>query len=153
MVAGSPWVFASAAFYEALLNELYTDLLTLDVSDHEWHSSDGYSRALYLGPGQGGNKHLECWIDLGAAVQIDRSMITQDCALVVTYRYNADDDGLSQARMQASVRQLVEYLLRFSHVPSGTRCSGVKRTSSPEVIGEGWLRVTVEFTLLLPRGR
>jgi hypothetical protein len=151
VVAGN--FYAPASYFQDLLDTMYSDLASLDVTDHQWSDSDGYTRALYLGTSQGGNTHLECWIDLGAMVAIERSMVEQEAALVITYRYNADNDGLSQARMHASLRQLVEMLLRWHHPPSGARCTGVRRTSPPEVIGEGWLRVTIDFNLSIPRGR
>ncbi len=142
-------LLAGTVYYKALLEGLYSDLGALDTSDYAWDTSDRWTQARYLSPQDGGTRHLETWIDLGAATDIGRSMIAHEASLTFACRYKPDDDSTSQGRMHAAARHAVDFLLAWSH-PSGARARPTRYAI--EGISVDWLAVTVTFTLLLPRG-
>jgi len=131
-----------AAYYAGILESLYTALSALDTTDYRWGECDRWSQS----PTPELTDHLQCWISLGTVSVFGRSKIEHESSIAWTCRYVPDDDSLSQARLHASLRDVMELLASWSH--GGARAVPV---SSALTEGPDLLQVTLRFTLVLPR--
>jgi hypothetical protein len=138
---------SGADFYQALLESLWTGLEALPTEDFQWDASDRFTQARYLDPTRGGSRHLESWLTLGTA-NITPPHIVQDAELLIVHRYSPDDDSLSQARMHAAARAVVNWLQTWSG-PGPVRARAVSYV--PEALSAQWLATRITFELRLPR--
>lgn len=142
-------MIGSTQNYRVLLEGLHDAVAAIDTSDFQWHSSDRFTQARFLVPQDGGQRHLETWIDLGGIVQVQRHMEVHEARLEFIARFNPDDDSLSQARIHAAARAVRDLLAGWSHplgarsIPAGMEIEGI----SPE-----WVSVRLPFLLHIPRG-
>ena len=140
-------VSGDATYYQRLLEALYSGLEGRDVTGYAWDASDGWTRSRTPPDWRA---HLECWIDLGGRVVFGAPSYTHECRLVFGARYHADSDSLSQARLQAAIRDAAEYLLTRP-LPDGARVQTLTDALVEGVYEGGWVTCTVSFDLYLQR--
>jgi hypothetical protein len=141
-----PLDIARDTYMVRVLDALYGAVLGLDVQGYRWVDSDGWSRARV--PLEW-TAHLEAWVDLGTSGSLTRTHWVHQCALVYGCRYVADDDGLSQARVHASIRAATLALLRTPIVDGRVTATGTWELTQDD---PGWVTVAIPFTLHLPTG-
>jgi len=137
----------TAAYFARLLEALYDGLEQRDVTSYQWADSDGWTQSRTPTDWR---SHLECWIDIGGAVVVQRPSYEHECRLVVGMRYYPDDDSLSQARIHAATRDAIEYLLT-ARLPGCARVMAVTTATIEGVYEGGWVEVSINFRLYLPR--
>tara|TARA_Y100000034_G_scaffold130314_1_gene188395 strand:+ start:602 stop:1027 length:426 start_codon:yes stop_codon:yes gene_type:complete len=134
--------------YLAALDSLYAAITGLDVSGYRLHASDKWTRARRIVAADGGTDHLEAWIGLGGITAIHRDKMVHEAVASFLFRYRPDDDGHSQASLQAAQADMVLLLTSWSG-PRGARSiptTCVVRPSSGE-----FLMVDVFFDFWNPR--
>ena len=135
-------------WYQALLADLYQAIEGLCVSGYAWDATDGWTRSVNpLFPAEPG-LHLEAWVNLGDP-RMDGSLVEHAASVVHAVRYQADDDGMSQGILHASIRDLAELLRTWARA-DGARSMWTGSTISSPSPGSGWLVVETSFTLTYP---
>lgn len=141
---------AGALLYQTLINELYTDIESLDTSAYQWDASDRYRRARFMDAHRSGTYHLETWVTLTDLTEIGRSKLVYQGTVITFHRFQPEQDTMSQGRMQAAARHIIDLLLRWNYPPAGART--VPTGHTVEALSEAWLAVTTRFTLTMERG-
>lgn len=134
-------------YWQRLLESLYSGLEARDTTAYQWATSDRWSQTRNH---EAPTEHLECKIDLGGRAEFTRSGITHACHLAFASRFLPDNDSVSQARMQAAMRDAAEYLLAVV-LPDGARVVTVSAMSIEGPYMGGWAVPVIEFSLLVPR--
>ena len=135
----------SAAYYQRVLESIYTTIEALDASSYSWGPSDGWTQARHsLAP----VAHLQTFVTLGDLIEWGRSQVRYECQVEVALRYTPDDDSRSQSNIHAAARALMD-LLQEWHMTSGERA--LPQTYSVGMAHDEWAVVTVTFHLLAPR--
>tara|TARA_R110002126_G_scaffold152052_1_gene299125 strand:+ start:18 stop:461 length:444 start_codon:yes stop_codon:yes gene_type:complete len=147
MVMRALSIAVTESFWTRLLEALYTGLEDRDATGYAWAPSDGWTQSRTP---EEWRAHLECWLDLGGVITLSEDAYLHECRLVFALRYHADDDSVSQARMQAAIRDACEYLLRVP-LPDSARVLGISQAAIEGVYEGGWVQVTIGFTLYVPR--
>ena len=133
--------------YAALLEALYSGIESLPTEDYQWSTSDRFEQARYIDADRGSSRHLEVWIDLGAAT-IGATSIDHNGSLTIVHRYSPDDDSLSQARIHAATRAVIDYLVTF-RAPG---CDRVRPASySIEALSAEWVQTTITHQTRIAR--
>lgn len=135
------------SFWRRLLEALYTGLEGRDTSGYAWLQSDRWTQSRDATRWTG---HLECWFDLGEIASVTSDAFVHAGTLAFAARYQADDDSMSQARMQAAVRDAYEYLKRVA-LPDGCRVAGVTGFSLNGPLSSGHVECQITFHLHVPR--
>jgi len=136
-----------AGYWRAVSEALYQGLEARDASGYAWDPSDGWRQsrtAMHWAA------HLECWIDLGGSVNITRDAYLHSASMRFALRFQADDDSISQARMQAAGHDACEYLMRVQ-LPHGCRVITVGGYTFTGPMPSGYIEAVVSFTIYVPR--
>lgn len=137
------------AEFQGLIDRLADAIEALPADPYTWGPGEVWHRATRIDAQHGSTSGLEFWIDLGRRVSYGPAHTVYSGMVATLHRYQPDLDGLSQARMHAATDALA-LLLRFWGDPvTGARTT--PQTATVDPVDPGWVGVTVEFDLLLPR--
>ena len=135
------------AYWVRLLETLYAGLEARDTSAYQYATSDRWGQTRNH---EAPTEHLECKIDLGGRADWTSSGITHACHLMFAARYLPDDDSVSQALLQAAMRDAAEYLIAVV-LPDGARVVTVASMTIEGPYQGGWAVPVIEFSLFVPR--
>lgn len=136
---------ADAAYYQRVLEGLYTHFEGLDTTGYEGSPSDAWTQGRYL-DGDGVPVHLACWFTIRGTEEIARHGIAYNAILTFLHRYNPSDDSLSQARVHATARHAIHALLGWR----GHGCRALPTEMDIEEMSAEWVAVHIAFRLSLP---
>lgn len=137
----------SQAYWTRLLEVLYSGLEQRDTTLYQYAPSDKWTQTRNH---ESPLEHLETRIDIGGRAEFTRAGITHSCHLMFASRFLPDDDSVSQARLQAAMRDAAEYLMGVS-LPDGARVVTVSAMTIEGPYQGGWAVPVIEFSLFVPR--
>lgn len=139
-------MLTTAAFWQALLESLYTGLLGLDTTGYRTQDSDAWTQRTDMRR-EWVPRHLAASFELVPVAEVKADHYAQAAKLSFTCRYRPTDDSESQAVMMAATCAAREWLLGWSHRDS--RVLTVSHT--PQARDEQNNVVVLDFVLFIHR--
>lgn len=134
------------AYWTQLFEDVYSKLESRDTTAYQFSPSDRWTQ----GRTSGWSAHLQAWVAVDGVSAFDSDTIRQAAVLYFAVRYNADDDSVSQARMNAALHDAMEFLIGYLG-PYGIRVASI---DGAQFIGDKastYITAEIDFTFSIPR--